>query len=117
MRLGVKNLSGGVERCEASRRPTDRRGIPVGLRRDESRLDATRQPDIRSLEEKRRSGAIVGLFSRSAFGPEQRLQTVPRRDLGVPPFRTERFGGSVDTSHCNSDRVESGFRTSGPRNP
>ena len=62
VRLGVKNLSGGVERCEASRRPTDRRGIPVGLRRDESRLDATLQPDIHSLEEKNGSGPIVGWF-------------------------------------------------------
>ena len=37
------------------------------------------------------SGAVVRLFSWSASGPEQRLQTEPGRLLGAPRLRTERL--------------------------
>ena len=36
-------------------------------------------------------GAVVRLFSWSASGPEQRLQTQPGRYLGLPRLRTERL--------------------------
>ena len=37
------------------------------------------------------SGAVVRLFSWSASGPEQRLQTQRGRYLGLPRLRTERL--------------------------
>ena len=45
------------------------------------------------------SGVIVGLFSWSASGPERRLQTEPRRYVGLPALRTERLASPHAAKH------------------
>jgi hypothetical protein len=56
-------------------------------------------PYFPRLGRRKGSGGIVGLLSRPASGTEQRLQTEPRRCLGLPRLRTERLTSPHAAKH------------------